>query len=807
MDSNYICIHGHFYQPPRENPWLEEVELEDSAYPFHDWNARITFDCYAPNTASRILDTQKRIVDIVNNYSKISFNFGPTLLSWLERQAPDEYKAILEADKESQKRFGGHGAALAQAFNHIIMPLANDRDRRTQVQWGIKDFEHRFGRYPEGMWLPETAANVATLETLAEHCINFTILAPRQAKAVRKIGENDWREVNESTIDTSRAYLCRLPSGKTIHLFFYNGAIAHEVSYGGLLHSGENLAKCLLGAFKKEDRPQLTSIATDGETFGHHHRYGDMALAYCLNYIESNNLANITIYSQFLEKHPPQYEIAIHENSSWSCVHGVERWRSHCGCHSGRGAEWTQKWRQPLREGMDWLRDTLTPVYEEQMRRFVAEPWQTRDEYVAVLLDRTPAKVKNFLSAQAGRSLNEEETTTMLKLLEMQRHAMLMFTSCGWFFDEISGIEGTQVMKYAARSMQLARETGGVELENDYKAILENAPSNKPRIKNGARAYEIYVQPAAIDLHRVGAHYAVSSLFEEYQASRRIYCYSALNETFERFEAGTQSLVIGRVRLHSLVTEEEHFVDFAVLHLGGHDLYGGVAARMDEDAFVAMSMQARESFSRSDISSVIRLMNQYFGTHNYSLWYLFKDEQRRIVTQILQTKMREIAVSFRHIYENNYPLMQAMKEMRMPLPRELSTPAEFVITGDFVEELEKDDLDIGRLQSLADEIKKWSFHQGKTTLSFVASQKINSLMKNFYEMPEELPRLEKMEAVVRILQGTVPEINVWQAQNMCFSLRKQHYAKMKDAANKGFRDARKWIAEFNKIAEYLEVKV
>jgi len=286
-----------------------------------------------------------------------------------------------------------------------------------------------------------------------------------------------------------------------------------------------------------------------------------------------------------------------------------------------------------------------------------------------------------------------------------------------------------------------------------------------------------------------------------------IYCYSALNETFERFEAGIQSLVLGRTRLYADITLEEHFVDFAVLHLGGHNLYGGVAARMEDDAFVEMSRQVRGAFSKSDVSAVIRFMNQYFGTHNYSLWYLFKDEQRRIVTQILQTKLREIEVSFRQIYENNYPLMQAMKEMRMPPAAGTSTPAEFIITGDFVEELEKEDINIQRLQSLADEVKKWSFHLSKTTLGFVAARKINSLMESFFKTPEELPLLEKVEAVLRILRSVVQDINVWQAQICVSLLQKRCYSQMKDAADKGFRDARKWITEFNRIAEYLEVKV
>ena len=195
--EHYVCIHGHFYQPPRENPWLEEVELQDSAYPYHDWNERITEECYRPNMASRILGPDRKIIDIVNNYSKISFDFGPTLLSWLERHAPDVYQGVIDADKKSQERFSGHGAAIAQAYNHIIMPLANSRDKRTQIAWGIYDFEHRFGRKPEGMWLPETAVDLETLDILAEYGIKFTILSPHQAKRVRSIGGNGLDEHRE----------------------------------------------------------------------------------------------------------------------------------------------------------------------------------------------------------------------------------------------------------------------------------------------------------------------------------------------------------------------------------------------------------------------------------------------------------------------------------------------------------------------------------------------------------------------------------------------------------------------------------
>ncbi|MFW6117111.1 MAG: DUF3536 domain-containing protein, partial [Thermoproteota archaeon] len=364
--KRYVCIHGHFYQPPRENPWLEEIEIQDSASPYHDWNEKIKEECYAPNTASRILDPEGRIIQITNNYSKMSFNFGPTLLSWMEENAPEVYKAIIEADNESQERFSGHGSAIAQAYNHMIMPLANSRDKRTQIIWGIKDFEHRFGRSPEGMWLPETAVDLETLDIMAEYGIKFTILAPHQAKRVRKEGEEEWKDVTGEKINPRKTYFCKLPSGRKIHLFFYDGPITKEVGFGDLLRNGERFAEKLVEGFSEDqDQSQMVHIATDGETYGHHHYHADMALAYCLHYIESEESAEISIYGEYLENNPSTHEVEIVENSSWSCEHGVERWRKDCGCNTGRHPHWSQEWRKPLREAMDWLRDRIMSIYED----------------------------------------------------------------------------------------------------------------------------------------------------------------------------------------------------------------------------------------------------------------------------------------------------------------------------------------------------------------------------------------------------------------------------------------------------------
>jgi alpha-amylase/alpha-mannosidase (GH57 family) len=488
--ERYICLHGHFYQPPRENPWLEAIELQDSAYPYHDWNERITAECYAPNGASRMLDHEHRIEKIVNNYSRISFNFGPTLLSWMEARAPRAYQAILEADRESREHFSGHGAALAQVYNHMILPLANRRDKETQVIWGIRDFEQRFGRKPEGMWLSETAADLESLEVLAGQGIRFTILAPGQARRVRPIGGR-WRDVSGARVDPSMPYLVKLPSGGTIVVFFYDGPISRGVAFEGLLANGERFANRLTGAFSStRNWPQLVHIATDGESYGHHHRYGDMALATAIHSIERNESAHLTIYGEYLERHEPTHQAEIFERSSWSCVHGVDRWWSDCGCNSGGHSDWNQAWRTPLRQALDWLRDELAPGFEERARDLLGDPWAARDDYIAVIRDRSPASQQRFWTRHAARELSDEEQVTARKLLELQRHAMLMYTSCGWFFDDISGIETVQVIQYAGRVIQLAREVLGNDPEPGFLEGMAEAKSNVPGQRDGARIYE-----------------------------------------------------------------------------------------------------------------------------------------------------------------------------------------------------------------------------------------------------------------------------------------------------------------------------
>src|SRR5438477_1183928 len=497
MEERYLCIHAHFYQPPRENPWLEVIELQDSAAPYHDWNQRIAAECYAPNAAARILDGEGCIRLITNNYARISFNFGPTLLSWLQAQQPETYAAIVAADRQSRERFSGHGSALAQAYNHMILPLADPRDRRTQILWGIRDFEHRFGRKPEGMWLPETAVDLEVLDILAAFGILFTILSPYQAKRTRKVRGRAWRDASGGRVDPSMPYQVRLRSGRRIAVFFYDGPISRAIAFERLLERGENFAERLVSAFSdSRPWPQIVHIATDGETYGHHHKRGEMALAYALHHIETNNIAKLTNYGQYLERHPPTHEAEIWERTAWSCVHGVERWNSHCGCNSGRYPNWNQYWRTPLRHAFDWLRDTAAGRFEQKGGEIFKDPWQARNEYINVILNRWPDNTEKFFQKQTTHELSPDERITALKLMEMQRHAMLMYTSCGWFFDELSGIETTQVIQYAARMVQLANDLFQRDFEPEFLNRLANARSNIPEHCDGRCVYQKFVKPA-----------------------------------------------------------------------------------------------------------------------------------------------------------------------------------------------------------------------------------------------------------------------------------------------------------------------
>jgi hypothetical protein len=483
-----LCIHGHFYQPPREDPWLGRILPEGSAAPSRHWNERICRESYAPLARARRLDGSGRILELFNCYEWMSFNAGPTLLSWMARSAPETYARILEADRESAKRLG-HGNALAQIYHHVIMPLASDLDKELEVAWAVEDFRARFGRDPEGMWLSETAVDTPTLEVLAASGIRFTILAPSQATAVSDDGAN-WRGVDAGSLDIRRPYKVALPSGREMAVFFYHGPLSQAVAFERLLADGEQFFRRLSGAAGEG----LLSLATDGETYGHHFTFGEMALAYVLDQARSGRDGlTLTNYATFLEADWPRRFVRIREASAWSCAHGVERWRSDCGCTTGGHPGYNQKWRAPLREALNLLKARLDAHFFAMGKPLFADARQALVAYGKVLAGSLTPDA--FEAAQFAPKLSKAARGTAWKLMSMQAWGLSSFASCAWFFDEISRLEPVNGLTFALRATELARATGMADPEPEVTAILAKARSNDPEMGNGADIWEHMVRP------------------------------------------------------------------------------------------------------------------------------------------------------------------------------------------------------------------------------------------------------------------------------------------------------------------------
>ncbi len=808
MAERFICIHGHFYQPPRESPWLEAIEIQDSAFPYHDWNERISAECYAANAMSRIWDTEGRIAQLVNNYASISFNFGPTVLLWMQKYASDVYGAILEADRQSQEKFSGHGSALAQGYNHMILPLANTRDRVTQIIWGIKDFEYRFGRKPEGLWLPEAAVDLESLDIMAQYGIGFAILAPSQARQVRPIDGEEWQDVSGGRIDPGMAYRVTLPSGRIMALFFYDGPISQALAFEGLLNNGETFAHRLLSAFPDGDStPRLVHIATDGETYGHHHRGGDMALAHALNYIESNKLAQLTNYAWYLENHPPTHEVEIFENSSWSCVHGIERWRSDCGCNSGGNPDWNQGWRAPLRAAMDWLRDAVNPAYEKLASRFLADPWVARDDYIDIIVDRSPERITAFLSRHAIHPLGYEDENTVLKLMELQRHAMLMYTSCGWFFDELSGIETVQVIQYAGRVLQLADQLFTEALEPGFLEHLELAKSNLPEHGNGLEIYEEFVRPAMLGLTAVGAHYAISSLFQDNAERKSIYAYSADMEDYRSFQAGGTKLVIGRAKVTSQITRISTNLCFGVLHLGDHSIACGTGEYQGAQKYEAFVKEISDAFAVADFPMTILLLGKYFGTSTYSLSSLFADARRKVLNMIMEPTLREAEAAYSSIYKHHAPLIRFLKGSGTPLPKVLSVAADQYLNDKLRRVFQGEGLDSEVVKPLLEEVRLAGATLDAAGLGLLLAANIERLAEELLGQPDDVSLMEKLNKAAKLVRVLPFEVNLWKTQNICYKILHTCCPDFKEKADSGDENAREWLRNSTALAENFRIRM
>ncbi|MBD1931587.1 MULTISPECIES: DUF3536 domain-containing protein [Cyanophyceae] len=706
----YVTVHGHFYQPPRENPYLDAIERQPSAAPFHDWNERIHHECYRPNAFARVLNDRGELVEIVNNYEYLSFNIGPTLMSWLERYDVEVYQRIVEADRKSCDRLNGHGNAIAQVYNHIIMPLANERDKQTQIRWGKEDFRSRFGRDPEGMWLAETAVDYATLEALVAEGIKFIVLAPSQAERCRLIPTDEqpvtqWLEVGGSQIDPTRPYRCylngnrglaigdwelgdRLPSPTTdpqslpyIDIFFYDGPISRDMGFNDVLGWAGTFAGRIGSAVRGDHRQsQLISVATDGETFGHHKGGTEKTLAFAFTHELPRRGWTVTNYAHYLSLNTPKWEVELKPVTAWSCAHGVNRWQDDCGC-GGEGGVWHQKWRRPLRTALDWLRDQLAKVYEEHGKQVFRDPWQARDEYIQVIRDRSPANVEKFLTRHRSRKLTAAEQVDALRLLEMQRHSLLMYTSCGWFFEELSRPEGTQILRYASRALELAGDVSGIQLEKPFIKRLSQAASNVELFKHGAEVYRQLVVTAQITMEQVAAHYAISSLFTTYPAQQRIYCYDAHQLDYQLQRMGSLTLAVGQLRLVSEITWESTHLVFAVLHLGGWDFHCCIQPFAGRRTYSHLKEKLFASLQEASAAHAILAMSQLFNGHSFNLQKLFPEERHRIMRLLSHNTLTRLDQLYTQVYRDNYGVLMAFHRDDLPVPQELQVAAEVAISN------------------------------------------------------------------------------------------------------------------------------
>lgn len=782
-----VCIHGHFYQPPRENPWLGDVGVQRSAAPYHDWNERVTAECYRPNTAARILDVDGMIEEIVNTYSRISFTAAPTLLAWLERHCPAVYGAILDGDRESRERYAGHGPAIACCYNHLIMPLATRRDKQTQVAWGVRDFRARFGREPEGMWLPETAVDLESLDLMAKIGIRFTVLAPHQAANVRPIGAEDWTDVSGGGVDTTMPYLCRLPSGRSIAVFFYDGDISHDVAFGDLLADGRRFAGRLLGAFSRgRERPELVHIATDGETYGHHRKFGEMALAYCLDTLDARHGVRPTVYGEYLDVHPPTHEAAVREGTSWSCTHGLERWRGECGCRSGAHPEWSQAWRGPLREAVVMVRDALAPRFAEALGALVRDPAEARDDAAGIVVDRwSDEAVAGFLARHAPGGLSPDDRRRVLAFLEMERQAMLMQTSCGWFFDDITEPGSVQVLRHASRAMDLARRTLGLDLEPAFTAILRRAPVNDPRYATGAAVYEAAIRSVA-DLARIGAGAALYALFDLEPPAAASGMYAVRGDWRYRSDAGGLRRILGTVRVRSRATGEEAFFDAAASFAG-----------MDRVAFSVREPGGDEALREAWEGTA--------GAGAFAQAYTAADLSDEERWAIARRTAPEIGKAVSTVYRDVSPLIRVLDDLGLPVPGAAAHLLAHACTGRLLAMLEEGCPDPDRFFALAKTMRARNLAPDLAALGAAASRRIASAAGTAAARPEDPAPLEEIARVVRCAKVFPLPLTLWESQNLCIVMRGRYFD-MQERAGRGDGDAERWADAFERAAACLGVK-
>ncbi|HUU03242.1 MAG TPA: DUF3536 domain-containing protein [Myxococcota bacterium] len=746
----HVIIHGHFYQPPRENPWSGRIERQLSAAPFHDWNERITKECYTPNTHSRIQDDRGRLVEVVNNFEHISFNFGPTLLSYLESEQPDTYRRILKADEISIAA-RGYGNAMAQCYNHMIMPLASARDRWTQIQWGLADFRARFRREPSGMWLPETAVNEETLCDLVRAGIEFILLSPSQAEAYRRLDGGSWRD---GPPPTDRPYLCHTPAGD-IDILFYHAGLSSAVAFEHLLRNAAIFADRIAQAARESvlDGDRLVFVCSDGESYGHHEKLGDMCLAYLAASELPARRMQMTNPGSFLERHRPAFEVRLKpgrdgQGTAWSCAHGVDRWQTDCGCSDGGRPGWHQAWRAPLRRAFDGLRAEIDPLFERMGLVYLDDPWAARDDYVKLVLGKPLGAAQAFFTEHLRVDAPGDAHAAVFRLMEMQRYGMLMYTSCGWFFADLAGLESVQNMRYAARAAELGKLIEGAAQDSEMRRWLEAAASNLHEEGNGLSLLKRRVLPAALPPAKAAAQYAVLSMLRAGQEHDRLCGYRI--EVHERkiaarsgFEAGAYRLTVTAEK-----TREGGTFDAAVLI--------GSALRLG--AFIG---RAKPNVNTQDPERILaRLENEGFDSacksleikaeHYFGLGDLSPQTRELVVGALLDPLLAELGRTYEEIFTGNEWLVDALVPLGIALPAPLRPAIGWAGSARFNALVERslDDANLERAAELANRLSILDVPLDMQSATGHVSHRLTELLEDILDNP----RVERVHAFMSLLR-------------------------------------------------------
>jgi len=693
--QRYLIIHGHFYQPPRDNPWTERIDRQESAAPYHDWNERIAAECYLPNARSRRLDGYGRILTLVNNYGHISFNFGPTLLDWIEKHYPELHGQIVEADVRSADRLGGHGNAIAQVYNHIIMPLASRRDQETQIRWGVHDFRRRFGREPAGIWLAETAINESTLELLIDFGFRFVILSPFQADRIRPLTGGEYLDVSSGNIPTGMPYRCfgarkKRSRKRFIDIFFYDAQLSTEVSFNHLCRSGDALADAVVDAYGRTGG-DLVTIATDGEIYGHHEPFADMALAYLIEKGASERGIEMTNFPSYLDSHEPGFSVQIKrggagEGTAWSCSHGVGRWKEDCGCSTGAPEGWNQEWRSPLRKGLDNLRNELAARFEKEGVRILVDPWKARDDYIEIIEKRSSGAAARFVRDRALVESGDDDIARGVSLLEAQRNSQLMFTSCGWFFNDISGIETTQLMKYAARALELAGGKDREKLESLLLAELEKAVSNVGKYGTGADLYMQEKKYSSVDAGFLAGQFVLARHLECPGASPEIFGYEFVVIEEDSIEFDDESIRMGQFQMTSPYSLEQEQFAYALI-LGPPARVVCMVRESGSDEYEGLRASLDVLPEESDRKEIIRKFVELFGGHVFAMRDLFPEDREKILGKLAARQVDGLEERLEQLYLEDRDMLRLFGETGITAPPVIRVPAETVLSRRLAREL------------------------------------------------------------------------------------------------------------------------